>query len=176
MFIRVGLGLIFLLGLLLTIGVYALFHGYFDHGLFEVKQTEWSPSPQRRVAIVAERSDHEALGGLEFFVLINDHVPSPTELRFANHSDEVIFSAESNCLSVSWMDSHHLVIGCRDGTIDSAHINVRKERADDVSIAYVNIAHSTAKETGLLVNRITGQVESRLKKAHSAGANRETPD
>jgi hypothetical protein len=142
------ISIILSVGVALAIGWYMLFHGYFDHGLFEVKQAEWSPSPQRRVAVVAERSDHEALGGLEFFVLINDHVPSPTELRFANHSDGVIFSAESNCLSVSWMDSHHLLISCRDGTIDSAQINVRKERADDVSIAYLNIAHSTAKETG----------------------------
>ena len=146
MFIRIGLGVIFLLGLLLAIGWYFLFHGYFDHGLFEVKQAEWSPSPQRRVAVVAERSDHEALGGYEFFVLINNHIPSPPELRFGNHSDDVIFSAGSDCLRVSWMDSDHLLISCRDGTIDSAHINVRKERADDVSITYVNIAHSTAKE------------------------------
>ena len=89
---QVALTLVFLVGVLLATAVYMLFHGYFDHGLFEVKQAQWSPSPERRVAVVAERSDHEALGGLEFFVLIKDHVPSPTELRFANHSDDVIFS------------------------------------------------------------------------------------
>jgi hypothetical protein len=144
--LKIWLGILIFVLVVLAVGWYALFHGYFDHGLFEIKQVEWSSSTPRRVAVVAERSDHEALGGLEFFVLINDHVPSPTELRFANHSDHVIFSAASDCLSVSWMDSDHLLISCRDGTIDSAHINVRKERADDVSIAYVNIAHSTAKE------------------------------
>jgi len=146
MFIRIGLGVIFLLGLLLAITVYALFHGYFDHGLFEIKHVEWSSSPPRRVAVVAERSDNDALGGYEFFVLINDHIPSPTELRFANHSDDVIFSGASDCLSVSWVDSHHLVISCRNGAIDSAHINVRKERADGVAVTYVNISNSTAKE------------------------------
>jgi hypothetical protein len=44
----------------ISLPVYRLFHGYFDHGLFEVKQAQWSPS--KRVAIVAERSDHDALG------------------------------------------------------------------------------------------------------------------
>jgi hypothetical protein len=140
-------GVVVAVGLLIATGVvYALFRGYFDHGLFELKQVEWSPSAPRRVATVAERSDHEALGGYEFFVLINDHIPSPTELRFAYHSDAVIFSAASDCLTVSWMDSNHLLISCRNGTIDSARINVRKERADDVSLTYVNVSNSTAKE------------------------------
>lgn len=56
--IRIGFVVVFLLGLLLATGVYAMFHGYFDHGLFEVKQVIWSPSDPQRVAVVAERSDH----------------------------------------------------------------------------------------------------------------------
>src|ERR1700756_787416 len=88
--LKIWLGILIFVLVVLAVGWYALFHGYFDHGLFEIKQVEWSSSTPRRVAVVAERSDHEALGGLEFFVLINDHVPSPTELRFANHSDHVI--------------------------------------------------------------------------------------
>jgi len=58
--IKIG-GVVLSVGLLMAMGVYALFHGYFDHGLFEVKQVEWSPSAPRRVAVVAERSDHEAM-------------------------------------------------------------------------------------------------------------------
>jgi hypothetical protein len=58
MFIRIGLGVIFLLGLLLTIGVCALFHGYFDHGQFEIKQFQWSPTNQ--VAMLAERFENQA--------------------------------------------------------------------------------------------------------------------
>lgn len=144
--IKIGLVAILLLGLLLATGVYALFHGYFDHGLFEVKQAEWCPSPLRRAAVVAERSDHEALGGYERFVLITDRIPSATELRFAYYSDAVIFSAASDCLTVSWTDSHHLLISCRNGTINSAHINVRKTKSDDVELTYVNIADGTAKD------------------------------
>ena len=146
MFIRVGLGVIFLLGILLAAGWYALFHGYFDHGLFEIKQVEWSPSAPRRVAVVAERSDHQAMSSNTYFVLVGDHVFSATELRHAYHSDDVIFAAASDCLSVSWRASHHLILNCRNGTIDSAHIAARKPRTNDIEIAYVNIADGTAKE------------------------------
>jgi len=55
--VKIGLGVVFLLGALLSTAGYALFRGYFDHGLFEIKQVEWSPSPSRRVAVVAERSE-----------------------------------------------------------------------------------------------------------------------
>src|SRR5437762_12011525 len=53
--VKIGLGVVFLLGALLSTAGYALFRGYFDHGLFEIKQVEWSPSPSRRVSVVAER-------------------------------------------------------------------------------------------------------------------------
>jgi hypothetical protein len=56
----------------LAVGWYALFHGYFDHGQFEIKQFQWSSTGQ--VAMLAERSDHEALGGLEYYVLIGNHL------------------------------------------------------------------------------------------------------
>lgn len=120
---------------------FALFHGYFDHGQFEIKETNWSPSA--RVAMVAERSDHEALGGLDYFVLIGDHVFSPTELRFAYHSDDVAFAAADNCLGVRWIDSHNLEVMCRDRSLDSGHINVRKRRVGDIEITYVNIQDGT---------------------------------
>jgi hypothetical protein len=139
-------GVVLSVGLLMATGVYALFHGYFDHGLFEIKQVEWSPSAPRRVAVVAERSDHEAMSSDIYFVLIGDHVFSATELKRAYYSDDVIFAAASDCFSVSWSDPHHLLISCGNGTIDSAHIDVRKTRTDDVVITYANIADSTAKE------------------------------
>src|SRR5215467_4544516 len=131
---------------MLGIGAYALFHGYFDHGLFEIKQVEWSSLSPQRVAVVAARSDHEALNSDQYFVLIGDHVFSPTELRRAYYSDEVVFAAASDCLTISWSDPHHLVLNCRGDKIDAAHINVRRPVADDVTIIYSNIADSTAKE------------------------------
>src|SRR6266404_1035008 len=117
--------------------VFAWFHGYFDHGQFEIKETNWSSSA--RVAMVAERSDHEALNGDDYFVLIGDHVFSPTELRFAYYSHDVAFAAADDCLSVRWIDARHLAVMCRDGSLDSSHINVRKRQVGDVAITYVNI-------------------------------------
>ena len=49
-------------GIAFVAAAFALFRGYFDHGLFEVKQTDWSSSG--KVAIVAERSDHQALAAM----------------------------------------------------------------------------------------------------------------
>jgi hypothetical protein len=128
--------------LVATVLIFALFHGYFDHGQFEIKETNWSPSA--RVAMVVERSDDEALGGLNYFVLIGDHVFSPTELRFAYHSDDVAFAAADNCVSVRWIDSGNLEVRCRDRSLDSRHINVRKRQVGNVAIAYVNIQDGTA--------------------------------
>jgi hypothetical protein len=121
---------------------FALFHGYFDHGQFEIKQVQWSSTNQ--VAIVAERSDHEALGGLEYYVLIENHLFTPTELRFAYYSDDVAFSAADDCLSVRWIDAHHLEVMCRDRVLDSRYINARKRQVRDVAITYVNISDSPA--------------------------------
>lgn len=79
-------------------------------------------------------------------MLIADHVFSATELRRSYHSDDVVFAAASDCLSISWKDPHQLIVSCRNGIVDPAHIEVRKPTADDVAITYVNIAGSTAKE------------------------------
>lgn len=145
-YLKIGLGILLLVAAMLALGWYALFHGYFDHGLFEIKQAEWSPSTPRRVAIVAERSDHEAMSSNVYFVLIGNHVFSPTELRRSYHSDAVVFAAASDCLTISWSDAHRLLLSCQGDKIDAAHINVRKSMDDDVTIIYSNIANSTAKE------------------------------
>ena len=41
--LKIWLGILLLGAVLLAVGLYALFHGYFDHGLFEIKQAEWYP-------------------------------------------------------------------------------------------------------------------------------------
>jgi hypothetical protein len=122
----------------ISLPVYGLFHGYFDHGLFEIKQVQWSPSKQ--VGIVAERSDHDALGGLTYFVLISDHVLSPNDLRRAYYSDAVVFAATATCLKVEWESSTTLAVKCDGSVIDANHIDVQKTRSDEVNVSYVNIA------------------------------------
>ena len=138
----VGLVCALSVALVATVLIVTLFRGYFDHGQFEIKETNWSRSG--RVAMVAERSDDEALGGLDYFVLIGDHVFSPTELRFAYHSGNVAFAAVDDCVSVSWIDTQTLEVMCRDRTLDSGHINVRRRRVGDIKITYVNVQNGTA--------------------------------
>ena len=139
---RISVGIVCAVVLGATALAFALFHGYFDHGQFEIKETNWSSSA--RVAMVAERSDHEALGGLEYFVLIGDHVFTPNELRIAYYSRDVVFSAGDDCVSVRWIDSRNLEVMCRDKSLDSSHINVRRRQVRDVTITYVNIQSGTA--------------------------------
>jgi hypothetical protein len=122
--------------------IFALFHGYFDHGQFEIKQVQRSSTNQ--VAMLAERWDHEALGGLEYYVLIGSHEFTPTELRFAYYSDDVVFSAGDDCLSIRWIDARRLEVMCRDRSLDSRFINVRKRQVGDIATTYVNIQDGAA--------------------------------
>lgn len=122
----------------LAVCAYALFHGYFDLGRFEVKEAVWSSS--REVAMVAERSDNDALGGLAYFVIVGDHLYSSAELRHTYHSNAVIFSALSDGLTVRWQSSAVLIIGCNGAYVDSNDINTQKRRSGNVAISYENIA------------------------------------
>jgi hypothetical protein len=121
----------------LVAGSYLLFHGYFDPGKFEIKTVQWSAS--KKVAVVARRSDNQALNGDEYFVLIGDHLFSETELRHALHSDKPVFSADRDCLTLRWNDPHDLVITCDDKSITPADINLQQHRSGEVAISYVNI-------------------------------------
>ena len=124
---------------ILTIGsLYGLFHGYFDQGRFEIKQ--FQPSTANQVAMVAERSDDEALGGLDYFVLIGDHLFDPAELRHAYHSNSVVFSAVSNCLTLHWDGPSRLVIRSAGPAVDRNQISSQKQRIRGIAISYENIA------------------------------------
>ena len=118
--------------------VYALFHGYFDHGQFEIKQVQWSSSKQ--VAVVAERSDQEALSGYTYFVVIGNHLFSPAELRHAYHSDAVIFAAANSCLDLHWESPSKLVVACNGSTLDLNHIDVQKQQSGGIIVSYENIS------------------------------------
>jgi len=120
------------------VSLYGLFHGYFDHGQFEIKQFQWSPTNQ--VAMVAERSDHEALGGLEYYVLIGNHLFTPAELRHAYYSSAVVFNASSDCLTLHWDGPNRLTIRCNGSTVDRNHINAQRQQIGNIAISYENIA------------------------------------
>jgi hypothetical protein len=117
--------------------LYGMFHGYFDHGQFEIKQFQWSSTNQ--VAMVAERSDREALGGLEYYVLIGDHLFTPDELRHAYYSNAVVFNTSSDCLTLRWNGQNKLTISCNGSTIDRDHINAQRQQIGNIAISYENI-------------------------------------
>jgi hypothetical protein len=139
----------------LTWVIYIWFHGYFDPGKFEIKQAQWSPSKQ--VAILAERSDQQALGGLTYFVLIGNHLFSAAELRHAYHSNARIFAATSDCIDLRWESPSKLVIACRGSTVDSADIDVQKRQSGNIAVSYENIA-IRGSLTSEKWNRITQEI------------------
>jgi hypothetical protein len=144
-FITIGVVVLLLFGISWTTGWYGLVLGYFDDGLFEIKQVEWSPDALR-VAIVAERSDHEAMRSDDYFVVIAHHVLSATELRGTYYSHKPIFSVANHCLRVGWVDASHLLISCDQGIVEQRQINSRKTKSGGVAIEYQNIADGTAKD------------------------------
>jgi hypothetical protein len=142
-YLRILLAGVVAVAILAMASLYALFHGYFDHGEFEIKQFQWSSANQ--VAMLAERSDNEALGGLEYYVLVGDHLFTPAELRHAYYSDAVVFSTSSNDLTLRWDGPNRLFIGCNGPYLEQGDINVEKKQSGRVSVFYVNISPNTAQ-------------------------------
>jgi hypothetical protein len=128
---------------LCVVGIYALFHGYFDHGRFDVKQVQWSSSG--KLAILAERSDNQALGGLTFFVVTGSHLLSPNELKHEYHSDAVIFAATTTCLDLHWQGPSRLIVECHGSYLNPEFIDTEKTHSAEIAVNYVNISLDTAK-------------------------------
>jgi hypothetical protein len=118
----------------LALLVAALFRGYFDRGTFEVKSVAWANAGQ--AAIVAERSDSEAMNSDQYFVFVDNHLPSPRELRATLYSRRPVFNTANPCVTARWKDSAHLIVSCRDGVIDRSEINFQGFRANDVTVEY----------------------------------------
>jgi hypothetical protein len=117
---------------------YGLFHGYFDHGQFDVKQVQWSSDKQ--AAMVVERSDQQALSGYTYFVVIGDHVFSPSELRHEYHSSGVVFAAADSCLDLHWRGPTELVIACDGQRLTRERIDVEKNQSGGITVLYNNIS------------------------------------
>lgn len=125
----------------LAIVLWALFHGYFDRGNFQVVRA--ISSPQHLFAIVAKRSDNEALSGDQYFVLLEDHILSESQLRHAYYGHRVIFRSDEDCLQVRWNGPNRLVVICCGQSVQEGQIAVEKHRIGNVDIAYENIAGSS---------------------------------
>jgi hypothetical protein len=133
----IGVSLTLLIVLALAGAVVVLFTGHFDGGKFEVIETNWT-SP-KLVAMVARRSDHDALSGDQYFVLVGDHPFSALELRYAYYHHGLIFRSDGACLTTSWKDAQTLVVSCHDGSIEAGAIAVEQRKKASVAVSYVNI-------------------------------------
>ena len=127
-----------LLLLALVGSVYLLFHGYFDRGNFETLSATWSNA--RLVAVVAKRSDHEAMSSDQYFVVIADRLLSPRELRHAYYyGNGVAFRSWAGCLSAVWASSKHLHVASCGLEIPADYIADQREQVGGVTISYENI-------------------------------------
>jgi len=112
------------------------FRGNLDPGKFEVLRT--TKNSENKIAIVAKRSDHQAMNGDEYFVFVADHIYSPKELRLALHRSPMIFDAADDGLDVRWAGPRELVIECKDCGITKSRINEQLFSSGTISVRYVN--------------------------------------
>ena len=128
---------------LVGITAYGLVHGYFDHGKFEVLTVQQSACG--RLAMVARRSDHDALNGDRIFVLLGDHLYSSAELKHALYRKSEIFSTDRACLTLKWPRPDRLEITCTGEFLASEDINWKQHQDGKVTITYFNIADVDSK-------------------------------
>ncbi len=123
--------------ILATVLVYLLFHGYFDDGVFEIRQSEcrlqikwqcWrtvrSPCAKRSRLLRAYRKS-----------FVHSHRAST-----CLHSDAVIFDSDSDVLTIHWDGPNRLIIRCNGPTIEKDFISAQRQRFGNIAISYENIA------------------------------------
>jgi hypothetical protein len=112
------------------------FRGNLDRGRFEILRTV--KNTENIIAIVAKRSDDQAMSGDQYFVFLADHVYSPTELRSALHRSHLIFNADRDGLKVDWRGPHDLVIECDSCGITKEGVNEQQFSSGNIKIQYLN--------------------------------------
>ena len=112
------------------------FRGNLDPGRFEVLRAV--RNSENIIAIVAKRSDDQAMSGDQYFVLVADHVYSATELRAALHRSHMIFNADRDGLKVYWSGPRDLVIECDSCGITKEGVNEQQFTTGNIRIQYLN--------------------------------------
>ena len=107
--------------------------GDLDSGRFEILQAEVS---QTQIAMLAERSDHTALSGNTYFVVIGNHLYSVAELRKALYRSGAVFIGGRPGLSLHWENPKELVIRCESCDITRDTIQKQKWSDKGISISY----------------------------------------
>jgi hypothetical protein len=112
------------------------FRGNLDRGNFEVLRTV--KNSDNKIAIVARRTDSEAMSSDLYFVFVGDHVYSPKELRLAVHRTHMIFRADRDGLDVRWAGPQQLIIECKNCEITKDDIDEQRFRSGNISVQYLN--------------------------------------
>jgi hypothetical protein len=119
-----------------VIGVWSIlaWFGVFDTAPYSITQSvNLAPG---QIAMVGIRSDQTAMVGYEYFVLISDHVYSPTELRRYFHRS--IFSAGTGAFTIEKDSPSELVIRCRPNCgITKDIIETQEFSKGNIKIRYV---------------------------------------
>lgn len=79
----------------------------------EVRIVEAEVSSSRRVAMLIKRSDHAALSGNTFFVIISDRVLTIPELRSRLYALNSVFVSGLDGLSLRWSAPNELTVQCQ---------------------------------------------------------------
>jgi hypothetical protein len=132
---------IFILGLLAAV-VSAIciwsglaFMGVLDSGKFEIVQSE-TISPNH-VAMLARRSDNTALSGDSYFVVIDSHLYSASELKRSFHSSRPVFVAGRAGLDILVTTPGILTIECKDCGIAKDLIEKQRFSDNGIIVRYV---------------------------------------
>jgi hypothetical protein len=127
-------------GLVVFVAVIAIgkfgYHGVANSENVEVVQT-LTIAPNR-TAMLVRRSDHAALSGDTYFVLVGDRPYSVPELRKRLYAIPAVFKVGRGGLSIHWSSPNELVVECINCGITKDIIETRKFSQEDVAIRYVD--------------------------------------
>ncbi|MGI4756458.1 MAG: hypothetical protein ACRYGF_06370 [Janthinobacterium lividum] len=134
---RIGLGVF---GVVLTVlgGLgFFLFDGDLDSdGHYEIlRAVSYSPN---RVAFEIQRTDHQALNGPRYAVLISDHVPTTLEMKRAiisywRHSS---FTLADRSVSIQWTGPNLLTLTTTEPGTNPDWIVNQRHKIGDVTVNY----------------------------------------
>ena len=109
--------------------------GILDSGKFEIVQSQKLSSDH--IAMLARRSDHTALSGDTYFVVIDSHVYTSQELKKAFYSSRPVFVAGRDGLEIHVFASNVLIIECKDCGITKDLFEKQYFSQDGIVIRYV---------------------------------------
>jgi hypothetical protein len=111
------------------------FTGALDSGKFEIIQS--LTISQDHVAMLVRRSDNTALSGDTYFVVVDDHIYAPKELKRAFYSSTPLFVAGRAGLMIHADGPNLLTIECRSCGLTKDLIEKQRFSFKGITVRYV---------------------------------------